>query len=230
MRWGRTQRAKPDTAETDAPPAQPPSIVRRGMRGAWRAIKWSLVACLLYLVAVLVGQIPVNGQFRQAADGIEVFVYADLAHSEIIVPRVTEVVDWSGWFAAEDFSDVTGREPCVGFGWGDREFFFETQTWDEAKASVIAGALLWPTDTVMHVSLSARPYEDNEYHRLLLTPEQYAELVEHIQQTFVLNGPNQPQLIPGHGYGLADTFYAAKGTYSLLYTCNNWTGDALKAA
>lgn len=34
----------------------------------------------------------------------------------------------------------------------------------------------------------------------------------------------------GHGYGLADTFYAAKGTYSLLYTCNNWTGDALKAA
>lgn len=31
-------------------------------------------------------------------------------------------------------------------------------------------------------------------------------------------------------YGKNDIFYEAKGSYSLFYTCNSWTNQALKAA
>src|SRR5690606_5177997 len=109
MRWGRTSRREGEEGAATTPPR---SIARRVLRGLWRTAKWTTLACLVYVAAVMVGQIPVNGDFRQAPHGIEVFIYADLAHSEIIVPRVTEVIDWSGWFAVEDFSGVTGREPC----------------------------------------------------------------------------------------------------------------------
>jgi uncharacterized protein (TIGR02117 family) len=179
---------------------------------------------------VAVGTLPVNRAWQNASEGIEVFVYADLVHSELLVPRVTEVVDWGSWFATDDFENCTGHEEYVGIGWGDREFFFHTPTWDDAKATVVAGAMFWPSATVMHITVEDKPEEDEYNRRVVLTPEQYENLVAHIQASFILGEDNMPILIPGHNYNDNDTFYEAKGNYSLLYTCNNWTGDALKGA
>jgi hypothetical protein len=34
----------------------------------------------------------------------------------------------------------------------------------------------------------------------------------------------------GRGYGPADVFYEARGPYNVFFTCNEWTGAALRAA
>jgi uncharacterized protein (TIGR02117 family) len=213
-----------------AQPPRPLPVWRRCCRWLWRSLLALLVLVATYGLLVVVGTLPVNRGWLNPAEGIEVFVYADLVHSELSVPRVTEVVDWSDWFARNDFEEITGREEYVGIGWGDREFFLNTPTWDDAKASVIAGALLWPSGTVMHVSMRSKPVLGKYSQRIVLTPEQYQELVTHIQESFALGENALPQLISGYSYYDHDCFYEAQGTYSALYTCNNWTGDALKKA
>lgn len=215
----------------DAPTDQPAiGWWGRLRRVAWRAAKWTGGALLLYCFAVLVGQWPVNTNFKNVAGGVEVFIYVDYAHSEIIVPRETSITNWNNWFKKSDFKSITGNEEYVSFSWGDRDFFFETEKWDDTKASVVAQAMLWPTSTVMHVAYCRKPYEDAWYRRVVIAPEKYAELARHIQKSFELDGPTQPKLIADRGYNQSDTFYEARGTYSAFYTCNNWTGDGLRTA
>lgn len=219
--------------QTPAPapsPAPRRSVWRRTARWGVRATKWLVLVIALYTLLVVVGTLPVNRAWQNASEGVEVFVYSDFVHSELLVPRVTEVVDWGSWFKPNDFEACTGREEYVGIGWGDREFFFETPTWEDAKVSVVAGAMLWPSATVMHITVEDKPQEDEYNRRVVLTTEQYESLVAHIQASFLLGEDGMPILIPGYNYSQHDTFYEARGTYSLLYTCNNWTGDALKDA
>jgi len=36
--------------------------------------------------------------------------------------------------------------------------------------------------------------------------------------------------VPGAHYGRTDAFYEATGRYGLFFTCNQWTGQALRAS
>jgi uncharacterized protein (TIGR02117 family) len=217
-----------DTAESKPAQSRPLPPWRRGLRWLRHTLLGLLATLGMYGLLVVVGTLPVNRQWRNPAEGIEVFIYSDLVHSELSVPRVTGVVDWSHWFHRNDFEETTGREEYVDIGWGDREFFLNTPSWNEAKVSVVAGALLWPSGTVMHVSMRDKPARGKYNRRIVLTPEQYRELVTHIQDSFALGDNALPQLISGYSFYGHDCFYEARGSYSALYTCNNWTGDALK--
>lgn len=185
--------------------------------------------------AVLVGQLPVNRQFRGATDGIEITVYVDSAHSEIIVPITTAVRDWQPWFSPSDFRDITGNETHVAFGWGDREFFLNTPHWEDVRADLTAWSMLYPTGTVMHVSLMDPPPSNEFYRQVTIEPAAYRRMCDFVERSFALDGSKSagtlaPRLIPDRGYQNRDAFYEAVGIYSALYTCNAWTGDALEVA
>ncbi|QDU54504.1 DUF2459 domain-containing protein [Aeoliella mucimassa] len=204
-------------------------------RWTWRICQPIVVLMLAFGGALLVGQIPVNRDFQAPAEGVEIFVYVDSAHSKIVVPLRNEVRDWSPWFSTSDFKSLTGKESYVAFDWGDREFFLNTQRWKDIKADLTAWAMLWPTDTVMHVTMKTKPEENHLYRSVTITPEGYAKMVEFIESHFRLDGSarlggTHPRLIPGRGFVNHDAFYEGLGTYSLFYTCNAWTGDALQVA
>ncbi|WP_425396307.1 TIGR02117 family protein [Aeoliella sp.] len=206
----------------------------------WRAVRRTLhvalVALLAFGGAVLIGLVPVNRGFKSPAEGIDIIVYIDPAHSEIILPIVTDVHDWGPWFSASDFPDQTGFETHVALGWGDREFFLHTPTWDDLRADLTARSMLLPTDTVMHVELMHLPPENEYYRHVTIDRAGYQRMVEFIQSSFVLDGSPQsggvePRPLVGWHYdGRCDAFYEAQGTYSMLYTCNAWTGDCLEVA
>ena len=207
------------------------SFVRRW---TWRITQPVLVLLLAFGGAVLIGLVPVNRDFENADEGIEVFVYVDNAHSKIVVPVRTEVRDWRPLFSTSDFAGLVGDENYIAFGWGDREFFLHTRQWEDLQPDLTAWAMLWPTNTVMHVTMKTRP-QSSYYRMVTITPEAYAKMVEFIDASFVFDGSPQlggvrPRLIPGCGYNHDDAFYEANGTYSLLYTCNAWAGDALEVA
>jgi uncharacterized protein (TIGR02117 family) len=200
----------------------------------WRLVRAVLGVCLAglvaYVLACLVGLIPVNRGFRNADGGIEIFVYADQAHSEIIVPVTTETIDWRGRFAPEHFRAFDERADFVAFGWGDHDFFLQTPRWADLKPGTTLKAMLFPTRTVMHVSLLRRPAEGTYCRRLVLTRDQYERLCEHLAGSFQKDAGGQLLLIANSGYGDVDTFYLARGKYHFLNTCNNWTGRGLQKA
>ncbi|MCO6045083.1 DUF2459 domain-containing protein [Aeoliella sp. ICT_H6.2] len=214
------------------------STTRRSLfwRIVRRTLHLALVVVLAFTGAVLIGLIPVNRDFKSPDDGIDIVVCIGSAHSEIIVPIITDVHDWGPWFSASEFPNRDGFETHVSFGWGDREFFLHTPTWDDVRADLTARSMFLPTDTVMHVEMMDLPAENEIYRYVTIDRAGYKRMVEFIQSYFVLDGSSQaddfhPRVLPGEHYpNRADAFYEAQGTYSLLYTCNAWTGDALQTA
>jgi uncharacterized protein (TIGR02117 family) len=202
-----------------------------------RVVRWLRIAGLLllavlisYLLACLVGLVPVNRDFRDATGGVEVFVYADHVHSEILVPLQAEGFDWRGQFPADDFVSVDPRAEFLAFGWGDRDFYIETPTWSDASPATTLKAVIVPTRTVMHVTYRRRPTTAKNYRRCVLNVEQYAQLRRHIRQTFATDSQGRLLPLPETGYGSQDAFYEARGRYFFLNTCNHWTGRGLKRA
>jgi uncharacterized protein (TIGR02117 family) len=66
--------------------------------------------------------------------------------------------------------------------------------------------------------------------RLTLSASAYARLVAHVQVAFVRDGKGARLPFAGKGYTVHDTFYAARGHFSPLTTCNEWVRAALADA
>jgi len=60
---------------------------------------------------------------------------------------------------------------------------------------------------------------------------QYQTLIDFVKSSLEYSVENQPIVIRTNAqYGDSDAFYEAKGAYSMFYSCNTWTNEALKKA
>jgi uncharacterized protein (TIGR02117 family) len=118
----------------------------------------------------------------------------------------------------------------VALGYGNRTFYLETPTWgDLTMKNAFLAAFGWGR-SLMHADHDHQP-QPNEWQRpLTLTREQYKRLAEHVARSFQRDEEGRTIPLIGRGYGQSDMFYEANGGYSAIYTCNSWTGEALRAA
>ena len=194
-----------------------------------RLLKWMLLAIVAYVTILLVGLIPVNTDFEQSEDGIQIYLISNAVHADIVLPKSTQQIDWSQRFLGSKFlGDVSGKSH-VAFGWGDRGFFLETETWDDFKLSTAANALLLPSGSCVHVAFNSSEYYQDAA-SVTISPEQYIRLVEFIESTFQRDDDGEYIQIPDEAYSTNDAFFNSNGRYHLLNTCNSWVGRALKTA
>lgn len=215
--------------ETPGPPR--PSRLRRWRRRLLRALLALIAALLLYLLAAWLGAlIQVNTDRQPPTQGIEIAIWSNGVHTDLILPRRHALMDWDAFAPLERPDPNSAGAPYLMFGWGDRGFYLDVPTWDDLSVGVVAEALIWPSRTVMHVQrLGFLPAESATCARLRLRPEEYRRLLAFVKAGFA-QAENKPVLIPGAAYGAEDVFYEAVGRYHLLYTCNNWLNGALSAA
>ncbi|MFT5303935.1 MAG: hypothetical protein ACI814_004757 [Mariniblastus sp.] len=185
----------------------------------------------LYLVFVLLGLIPVNNDFAETEDGIEIFVYSGAFHSDIVLPMSNSMVDWRAELPPNPFKVDHPQATHMAFGWGDRGFYINTPTWADLKVSTAANALLVPSPTVMHVSLAFEPEANAspEFKSVKISTDQYLTLVQFISDSFAKDPAGKLQRIEDSSYGDFDAFYIGSGNYHAFRTCNCWVGQALKA-
>lgn len=177
-------------------------------------------AVLLYwAVAVVAMFVPVNRDFTQTPDGIEVFLSSNGIHVDLAVPVANGVKDWrtEGLMTLPDTA-------YLAFGWGERDFYLRVPTWADFRLTIGAASLLW-RPTLMHVGELRSPRRDAV--RLTVSEAQYARLVRYIRAGFA---PGPVRVLPGKGYGDRDNFYEGAGAYSIFMTCNQWTNRALAEA
>jgi uncharacterized protein (TIGR02117 family) len=191
--------------------------------------KWFGYVLLIYLAILLIGLIPVNNGFESPGQGIELLVVSNAVHADIIVPKTTDVIDWSETFQEFEFIEDTSNLSHVGFGWGDRGFFLETPNWDDLKVSTAANALLIPSGSCIHVNFTRGEYFP-EATTVAISRQQYKRLVELLLSSFAKDNQSSFQQIDGYAYSTNDAFFDARGNYHLLNTCNSWVGRALKSA
>ena len=201
----------------------------RIFRWGKRILKWMFYGALAYAAIILIGLFPVNSDFVPAEDGIKIYLVSNDVHADIIVPVGTESKDWSEDFGDNLFAGDGSGETHIAFGWGDKGFFLETETWEDFKLSVAANALLLPSESCMHVTMTRPEYYSNAA-SVTISHEQYQRLIDHIDQSFEKSHQGTIVQIPDRAYSKTDAFFEARGRYHLLNTCNSWVGRGLKNA
>jgi uncharacterized protein (TIGR02117 family) len=191
-----------------------------------RLAKGLAMLVLCYAAAGMIGgSIPANAASVQPTEGIRIFVEDNGIHTGIVMPVSAAGVDWRGTFPASDIGDprYAGFDH-VAVGWGDRAFYVETPTWSDISPAVVVRAAVGSSRTVLHVEHVPAPLISDKVRAITLTPDQYRRLAAFIRDTLGTAGK------VASGYGPDDAFYDARGTYSAITTCNEWTGRALRQA
>ena len=206
---------------------------RKWRRRLWTGVKRTVVGLglllCLYLAIVLVGLIPVNRDFVQPVEGVELLLISSSVHADLVLPLRNEVHDWRAEFSVDGFAQDVSGVSHVMIGWGDTGFYVNTPTWSDLRCTTAAHALLWPSESCLHIGLTSDEFVRPHARSVRVSNEQYASLVAFVQSSFLRDAGGKKQLLPA-AYGQADVFYAAVGHYHALNTCNSWIGRAMQAA
>ncbi len=206
--------------------------MRRAFRIFGLIVGGLLAIPLLYLLAALIlGAVPANAGWHEAKQGIRIFVRTNGVHTWIMVPKVTAQMDWRPLVPGKDLKDPRwGNGNYVALGYGNREFYLNTPTWSDLSLRTAFNALDGSGDSLIHADHDNDPQPSAIQHPIILTPDEYGRLVRFMRASFRVDAQGRTIPLIGRGYGNSDVFYEAIGRYNAFYTCNSWTGQALRAA
>ena len=192
-----------------------------------RLLKYSGIILLVYLMTLLIGLIPINNNFSKPDDGIEIHFLSNNVHTDIILPKKSTVFDWSDMFTDSAFIDDVSDKTHIAFGWGEKGFFLDTESWTNFKFSTAAKAMFLPTDSVIHTWF-INPEDYSGVVTIKISEQQLKQLTGFIHNSFKTDLNEKVIHIPGYAYNTTDAFFEANGKYHLFNTCNSWLGQALK--
>ncbi|GHE37717.1 TIGR02117 family protein [Sphingobacterium griseoflavum] len=193
-----------------------------------------LMLCIaLYLSAdFMLSRIPASrAVMGYAEDGITVYVLSNGVHTDIVMPVRQDSMKWDLVFP---FGNTKGRDTVqnwVAIGWGDKGFYLNTPEWKDLKLKTALVAGLGIGETALHVTYYKAMSENQLCRRTQVTPAQYRRLVSYVLASLKTNAHGEAIRIETNAqYNEDDAFYEAKGAYSLIFSCNTWTNNALKYA
>lgn len=211
-----------------------------------------LISIILYvIIAFGISHVPVNTAFENCKNSkisaenstentaetcVKVFLLTNGVHTDIVLPAKNSTKNWRNSINPTTTKTDNSNAKFVAFGWGDKGFFLETPTWGDLKASTAFNALFYLGSATMHTTFynESELQENASCKKIFISRENYQKLVNFIESSFKTTENGNYQLIMQgqnpHSYGNDDIFFEAKGAYSLFYTCNTWTNNALKAA
>jgi uncharacterized protein (TIGR02117 family) len=187
---------------------------------------------LLYFLAAVIGSaMPANADWKEPEHGVTIFVRTNGVHTWLILPKATEGIDWRPLADPRHIRDPRyAAGNYVAFGFGNRDFYLNTPTWADLSLPTAFAAMFGRGPGLMHVEHVHAPAPNEYQSALTVSVEEYRKLAAHIRQSFVLDRQGKPVPLLGRGYGPADIFYEAHGSYNGARTCNEWTGEALRDA
>ncbi|MEY3592003.1 MAG: hypothetical protein RLZZ38_972 [Bacteroidota bacterium] len=213
---------------------------RRVRRATKRTLKWSGYtltilgsALLLYLLCTFIlSRIPVKGQLQKNAS-VHIYLMKSGVHTDFVLPVSNEIHDWTNEFpiANTDFKDSSSQ--LISIGWGDKTFYMNTPTWADLTLKTALTTPFGLGPSAIHATYYRQLLDDRPTISLKITKKQYKKLVRYIQKTLVYNNYKQTKLIKPTLKGVVtgnDAYYAAKGRYSIFFTCNSWINSGLKVA
>jgi len=198
---------------------------------AGRSVAVLVALPLLYVLAAVVGGLlPANAGWQQARQGITIFVETNGVHTWIVMPAVRPEMDWRALAPASDIDDPRRAGDHVAIGFGNRDFYLNTPAWKDLTLRRALGAAFGNGPSLLHVYHERGPAATPDRRPIILSPAQYRRLAAAVASSFVIRADGRTIALKGSGYGAADVFYEAKGSYNLFATCNEWSGAMLRHA
>jgi uncharacterized protein (TIGR02117 family) len=182
----------------------------------------------VYLLAAWVGSsLPRNADWREAkSGGVVIAVETNGVHTALVLPLVTPAKDWRTDFPLADVARPNRAYTHVSISWGEREVFLDTPTWSDLSPLLVLKIMTKGGSGLEHVAFYVRPAASDTMRPIRLTDAQYARLVSAIEARL----PQSRPWVKHPGYGSSDVFYDVDGRYTVVNTCNQWTGNRLADA
>ncbi len=198
------------------------------LKGIWAII--GIVAMYL-LLSYLIPFIEIPAEITTEPKNVEIFILTNGVHTDLVVPVKNEIKDWSQEIPFENTVSKRTDFKYIAIGWGDKGFYLDTPTWADLKFSTAFKAAFWLSESAMHCTFYEKMTLGKDCKRILITENQYKNLIKFIENKFDRDAAGKVILIKTDAvYGKNDAFYDAKSSYSFLDTCNTWTNNGLKAA
>lgn len=203
---------------------------KKALRYTGRIILGIVIFIAVYLLSVFgLSHITVNSEPKKS-DDVAIYINSNGVHTDIVVPLKNEVKDWTKDILYSQTKSKDSIANFVAFGWGDKGFYLDTPEWSDLKASTAFKAAFYLGTSAMHTRFYKNMKEDEECVKIMISKQDYTDLVHYITESFQMDEGKKILWIKDRSYGQYDAFYEANGKYSLFYTCNTWTNNALKAA
>ena len=148
-----------------------------------------------------------------------IYILYSSMHSDIVINLEKSVLPWKKYLPELLKSKNKG---FISFGWGDKETYLNTPTWNDLKLSTALNALFINTPSLMHVTYLKTIHRFKYLKAIEITKEQHKQLEENILKSF----GNEIKIYQ-KGYRYNDKFYDSEDKYNIINTCNTWTGKSL---
>lgn len=157
--------------------------------------------------------------------GISIYACDNGVHADLVLPVAAGAVDWRPLFPAAAFAGPVDGYDHVGIGWGSRDFYLNTPTWADVKIGTALKSLLWD-ETVLRVDFRPAPVPGEDCRAWRVDEATYGQVADFVRGSLRLS--QGAPVATGAGYGSRDAFFIANGRYTIIDTCNQWTGQALR--
>ena len=136
------------------------------------------------LIALILGLIPVNKNFRPDPTGYRIFIISNGIHTDIALPVNSGEYSWTGFFDKTDFKEKIHYAKYIAFGWGNKLFYLNTPEWKDLTPAIAFNALFIETKPAMHVTLAGNVNMDKNVRTILISGKDLHLLTEYILSSF----------------------------------------------
>ena len=178
-----------------------------------------LVITLYFAIAFLLTFFPTKP--KNLNQNQTIYLLYNNMHSDIVLELNNTTEDWRRHLSPL----INNKNGYLSFGWGDKETYINTPTWDELSILTTVKARFINTPSFMHVSHISDINRYQKIKKLKISKEQLSKLEKNILKSFNLNTYKNYK-----AYTHNDLFYPSNYKYNLFYTCNTWTGETLREA
>lgn len=214
-------------------------LLRRVIQGVLIALGAGAALLFLYGAALFIGasiptDYPADALWERpvpAGEEETLFFINNGYHVEFCLPASSAPQAFLKQLEAAG-SGTVERNWYLCFGWGDRKFYPQTPFLEDLSLPLIFPSLFLPTKGALRVVIFPGQIQGEAVTAWKADRSETERLYQYIADNLVYRNGGFLRIPPdevNEVYG-DSLFLHAKGSYSLFYTCNNWTASALKEA
>jgi uncharacterized protein (TIGR02117 family) len=197
-----------------------------------KRILWRLGFCLFVFLSLFLSLFLPRKWIdsRQESCNFQVCVAKFGIHTKLIVEIENQIFDWQKYLPLEKLDrtkDLDDR--YLGFGRGAENWYIAPPS--QLNDQIIQGlqALFLPNSSVIGVQKYNSFPNADEIKCTGVSSTDYLNLMNYLKNSFQTNRRGETIRVANNS-GDRVSFYAAKGTYSLLNNSNSWTAKGLRVA
>lgn len=179
-----------------------------------------LIPIFYIVVSMILSSITIDRNVTTGRPDKTIYLASNGVHLDIVIPK--EGIE------SKLLSHLRHKpnENYLAFGWGDKEFYLNTPTWNDLTLKTAFKAVFLKGPSLIHITR----YQNIKSHwiEIKITESELKKLNNYFYETFELNNNEEKILLKSQGYTTRDDFYKAKGSFSFYKTCNSWVNTGFK--